>query len=225
MSQIKLIKALAMFGLFLSLTACSESYNGPVGDTPVTDVSRDTTEAPVAKTLYQKVLENGVPEIPLKKAFSYFDANKSKIKNKNYMTIIDFSQHSAQKRFYLIDMKTGAVDKILTAHGRGSDPEHTGRAKKFSNVAGSNMTSLGFMLTAERYSGEHGISLRLDGLQSSNSNARPRAIVIHGADYVDASRPKMGRSLGCPAVENRLIVSLVKKIENGSLLYSYYTGL
>lgn len=215
MSQTKFIKALAVFCLFLSLAACSKSYEGPVGDTPVTDVSRDTdgTEAPIAKTLFQKVVENGVPEIPLRKAFTYFDANKSKIQNKNYMTIIDFTQHSGQKRFYLIDMKTGAVDKLLTAHGRGSDPEHTGNARKFSNISGSNMTSLGFLLTAERYSGEHGISLRLDGLQSMNSNARPRAIVIHGADYVDGSRPKMGRSLGCPAVENRLIVSLVKKLK------------
>lgn len=224
MSQTKFIKALIMLGIAFSLTACSESYNGPVGDTPVTDVGRDG-ETPEAKTLFQKVLEKGVPEVPLRKAFNYFDANKSKIKNKNYMTIIDFSQHSGQKRFYLIDMKTGAVDKLLTSHGRGSDPEHTGIAKKFSNVSGSNMTSLGFMLTAERYIGEHGVSLRLDGLEGINSNARPRAIVIHGADYVDPSRPKMGRSLGCPAVENRLIVSLVKKIENGSLMYSYAKGL
>lgn len=223
MSQIKFFKTFLMLVVLFFLTACSESYNGPIADKPVTGDGRDgETEA---TTLFQKVLEKGVPEIPLKKAFDYYDAHKSIIKNKNYMVIIDFSQHSAQKRFFLIDMKSGAVDKILTAHGRGSDPDHSGIAKKFSNVSGSNMTSLGFMLTAERYVGDHGVSLRLDGLQSINSNARPRAIVIHGADYVDPSRPKMGRSLGCPAVENRLIVSLVKKIENGSLVYSYYTGL
>ncbi|MES2767975.1 MAG: murein L,D-transpeptidase catalytic domain family protein [Bdellovibrionota bacterium] len=224
MSHIKFIKTLIMLSLAFSLTACSESYDGPIAERPVTDEGRNG-EAPVTKTLFQKVLEKGVPEIPLRKAFDYFDANKNIIKNQKYMSIIDFSQHSGQKRFYLIDMSTGAVDKILTAHGRGSDPDHTGIPKKFSNVSSSNMTSLGFMLAAERYIGDHGVSLRLDGLESINSNARPRAIVIHGADYVDPSRPKMGRSLGCPAVENRLIVSLVKKIENGSLVYSYYTGL
>lgn len=209
------------------LASCSESYNGPIGERPVAadDGTTPERETPETQTLFEKVLKNGVPEIPLRKAFNYFDANKKIIKNRNYMVIIDFSQHSKKERFYLIDLKSGNVQKLLTAHGRGSDPQHDGYAKKFSNISGSNMTSLGFMLTAERYTGQHGTSLRLDGLESINSNARPRAIVIHGADYVDPSRPTMGRSLGCPAVENRWIVSLVKKIENGSLVYSYYTGL
>src|SRR5690606_8840533 len=169
--------------------------------------------------------EKGVPEIPLRKAFDYFDKNKSIIKNKNYMSIIDFSQHSGNKRYYLIDLKTGAVEALHTSHGKGSDPDHNGYADRFSNVSGSNMTSLGFMLTAERYVGKHGNSLRLDGLESINSNARQRAIVIHGASYVADGLQKMGRSLGCPAVENKFINSLIKKIENGSLVYSYYTGL
>lgn len=229
MSQIKFARTLVILIVGFFFVACSDGYDGPIGDRPVAaDGENDRapdTEAPEAATLFEKVKKNGVPEIPLRKAFDYFDANKSKIKNKNYMTIIDFSQHSKKERFYLIDLKTGKVQKLLTAHGRGSDPQHDGYAKKFSNASGSNMTSLGFMLTAERYTGQHGTSLRLDGLESINSNARPRAIVIHGADYVDPSRPVMGRSLGCPAVENRWIVSLIKKIENGSLLYSYYTGL
>lgn len=223
MVQSHFLKLFTVIGLLFFLTACSEGYNGPIADKPVP--ADDGDRSPIAKTLFQKVLEKGVPEIPLRKAFDYFDANKSKIKNKNYMTIIDFSQHSGRERFYLIDLKTGNVQKLLTSHGKGSDPQHDGYAKKFSNVSGSNMTSLGFMLTAERYNGKHGLSLRLDGLESINSNVRRRAIVIHGADYVDPSRPIMGRSLGCPAVEQRWIVSLIKKIENGSLLYSYYTGL
>ena len=208
-----------------SISACSESHDGPIADRPVADQTRDG-ETPEAITLLQKVIKNGVPEIPARKAFAYFDANKGIIKNKNYMTIIDFSQHSGNKRFYLIDMKTGAVDKILTAHGRGSDEAHSGFAKKFSNKSGSNMTSLGFMLAAEIFtSPNHGPALKLDGLENINSNVRNRLIIIHGADYVEGSRPKMGRSLGCPAVENRLVVSLIKKIQGGSLIYSYYTGL
>ena len=206
------------------MAACSDGYKGPIGDRPVVDGS-PSAESPEATTLFQKVLKNGVPEIPLRKAFAYFDANKKIIKNQKYLSIIDFSQHSGKERFYLIELKTGNVQKLLTSHGRGSDPQHDGYAKRFSNVSGSNMTSLGFMLTAERYTGKHGVSLRLDGLESINSNARPRAIVIHGADYVDPRRPIMGRSLGCPAIEKKWIASLIKKIENGSLIYSYYTGL
>lgn len=225
MTHIKFTQTLFVFFVALILTSCGNSSS--VYEQPVIDDGREleNPETPIAKTLFQKVLEKGVPEIPLRQAFDYFEKNKAQIKNQNYITIIDFTQHSVQKRFYLIDMKTGAVDKILTAHGKGSDSNHDGVATVFSNVSGSNATSLGFMLTAERYIGSHGISLRLDGLENINSNVRSRAIVIHGADYVDPNRPVMGRSLGCPAVENRLIVSLVKKIENGSLVYSYYKGL
>lgn len=225
MSQINFSRTLLMFGLVFTLAGCSQGYQGPIADKPVTNEGDRDADSPEATTLFDKVLKNGVPEVPLRKAFDYFDAHRNSIKNQNYMTIIDFSQHSGGKRFYLIDLKTGAVDKLLTAHGKGSDVDHDGNATVFSNTPNSNMTSLGFMITAERYIGEHGVSLRLDGLQTINSNVRVRAIVIHGADYVDPTRPIMGRSLGCPAVENRLIVSLVKKIENGSLLYSYYSGL
>ncbi len=220
----KLNRILVVALLAISVTACSDSYTGPVADRPIA-VDDGRSDTPVTKTLFEIVLEKGVPEIPLRQAFDYFDQNKKIIKNKNYMSIIDFSQHSGNKRYYLIDLKTGEVEALHTSHGRKSDPDHDGYADRFSNVVGSNMTSLGFMLTAERYVGNHGNSLRLDGLESINSNARKRAIVIHGASYVAEGLSKMGRSLGCPAVENRYINSLIKKIENGSLVYSYYTTL
>jgi hypothetical protein len=224
MSQIKFLKAFTLSIIALSFVACSNGNNPtPLANRTVTDEGGNGT--PEVKSLFQKVLENGVPEVPLRKAFDYFDAHKNIIKNQKYMSIIDFSQNSKNKRYYLIDLQKGLVDKILVAHGRASDPDHDGNATKFSNAPGSNMTSLGFMLTGERYIGEHGVSLRLDGLESLNSNVRKRAIVIHGADYVTPDLPVLGRSLGCPAVEPRLIVSLVKNIENGSLVYSYYSGL
>ena len=158
-----------------------------------------------------------VPTAALTNAVKYFDAHKTKIKNQKYLTIIDMSQHSGKKRMYVINLQTGAVNTYLAAHGRNSDPNDTGYATKFSNEDGSRMTSLGFYLTGSRYSGSHGTSMYLNGLESTNSNAMERAIVMHGADYVTPSHT--GRSWGCPAVEPRYIAGLVNILENGSLLY------
>ncbi|UXR64006.1 murein L,D-transpeptidase catalytic domain family protein [Bdellovibrio bacteriovorus] len=94
-------------------------------------------------------------------------------------------QVSNNKRMYVVDMKTGLVTRYLTAHGKGSDPSHTGYAKKFSNVEGSNMSSIGMYVTGAEYSGKHGRSMRLIGLEKTNDQAMNRAIVVHGAWYVD----------------------------------------
>ena len=152
------------------------------------------------------------------KLLKYFHQNHQKIANKNYLSLFDLSQNSSKQRYHLIDLKSGKVTSYLSAHGKGSDPDHDGIATIFSNKSGSHMTSLGFYLTAEKYIGSNGLSLRLDGLEKSNSNARPRAIVIHGADYVDPKRKKIGRSFGCPAFERKYAKSIIDKIAQGSLL-------
>lgn len=160
-----------------------------------------------------------VPEKLLLEAVAYYDANLDKIENKRVMGVIDYKQHNSKERFYIIDMESGRVETYLTAHGKNSDPDFDGYATKFSNVPDSNTTSLGFFLTAETYYGKNGYSLRLDGLSKTNSNARDRAIVIHGADYVSPG-PKIGRSYGCPAVEMRYHKELIDQIKDGSLLYA-----
>ena len=135
------------------------------------------------------------------------------------MGIIDFKQHNSKERFYIIDMESGRVESYLTAHGKNSDPDYDGYATKFSNTPDSLMSSLGFYLTAETYYGQNGYSLRLDGLSSTNSNARARAIVIHGADYVKPGK-KIGRSYGCPALEMRYHQDLIDRLKGGALLYA-----
>lgn len=160
-----------------------------------------------------------VPTTPLTQALTYFKANKAKIKNQNYITIFDASQKSSKKRLYVINMKTGAVGTYLVAHGKGSDTNNDGYAEKFSNTPGSNMSSLGFYLTGVTYNGSHGLSLRLHGLQSTNSNAYSRAIVMHGADYVNPTHT--GRSWGCPAVEMKYRSTLFPILKGSSLLYIY----
>lgn len=160
-----------------------------------------------------------VPAKLLQEAVAYYDANLERIENQRVMGVIDYKQHNSKERFYIIDMESGRVEAYLTAHGKNSDPNFDGYATKFSNVPDSNTTSLGFFLTAETYYGKNGYSLRLDGLSSTNSNARSRAIVIHGADYVTPG-PKIGRSYGCPAVEMRYHQELIDQIKGGSLLYA-----
>ena len=156
----------------------------------------------------------------LKKAVDYYYANVKKIKNKDVIVVIDFSKNSSKERFYIIDMTTGNVEKYLTAHGRNSDPNHDGLATKFSNVLNSNQSSLGFYLTAETYNGKHGYSLRLDGLSTSNSNARKRDIVIHKADYVGYGLGRIGRSNGCPALDPKYSRDIIDRIKGGALIYA-----
>lgn len=161
-----------------------------------------------------------VPNKPLEQAVRYYDVNRSKIKNLRYVTIVDFTQRASAQRMYVIDMSTGAVRRFLASAGRASDPDNDGWATKFSNTSGSNMTSLGFYLTGGLYYGGNGRSMYMHGLETSNSNAYRRAIVMHGADYVTPGWA--GRSLGCPAIEQKYVNDLLPKLQGGSLMYHYY---
>lgn len=202
------------------IAAPSPETEKPVEAAPEQPVSYPVTEKETILKNYDFVdPEHVVPYKSLEYALLYFDKNKSKFKNTDYISVINFSQSSKEKRFYIISMKSGKVWAIRVAHGKGSDSDHDGYAEKFSNTSGSNASSLGIYRTAETYTGKNGLSLRLDGLSSTNSRARSRAIVIHGASYVKEKSVIQGRSWGCPAValENRDAV--LKYLKNGSLLY------
>lgn len=161
-----------------------------------------------------------VPYKSLEDALLYFHQNKSHFQNTDYISVINFAQSSKEKRFYIINMKSGTVWAIHVAHGKGSDPDHDGYADTFSNTSGSNASSLGVYRTAETYDGSHGLSLKLDGLSSTNSKARQRAIVIHGASYVKEASVIQGRSWGCPAVTMEYRDAVIKYLKNGSLLFA-----
>lgn len=161
-----------------------------------------------------------VPDKLLAEALAYYQDNLSKISNKKYLSVIDFSAHSSQARFFIINMDSGAVFPFHVAHGSGSDANHDGYADKFSNTPGSNASSLGYYMTAETYSGKNGYSLRLDGLSSTNSKARARAVVVHGAKYVYDSETKAGRSQGCPAVSMANRTKVIDMIKGGSIIFA-----
>ncbi len=140
------------------------------------------------------------------------------------LVVVDFAKPSTEKRLYIIDLKSGGVEALLTAHGRGSDSDHDGRAESFSSTEGSRASTLGAYLTTTRYFGQHGLSLKLRGLDPQTANAEARAVVLHSADYmrVDyiARHGRPGRSWGCFVVEPRLIEDVVKQLEGGGLIYA-----
>lgn len=204
-------------------TELSSNTQPPVGlTTPTDDKALDIDRILSA---YPKVdPTHKIPSNLLAKALDYYDSNASRISNRNYLSVIDFSAKSTKPRLFIINMKSGDVWALHMAHGKGSDSNHDGFAEKFSNAGGSNASSLGFYLTAETYSGNHGLSLRLDGLSSTNSNARDRAVVIHGADYVADSAVIQGRSWGCPAVSMNNRTEVINRLKGGSLIYAGLSG-
>ncbi len=184
------------------------------------DTGAGTTYDGPTSNAYSYVDQEGkVPRHLLTKALNFFDQNKAKLANQDYIVVIDYKQHNSKERFYLIDMVSGKAESYLVAHGKGSDPGLSGYSTKFSNTADSLMTSLGFFITGETYYGSNGFSLKLDGQSSTNSNARARAIVIHGAEYVSPG-DIIGRSWGCPALEMRYHEEIIEKIKGGALVYS-----
>ena len=161
-----------------------------------------------------------IPKTLLLDAVAFFDSNKAKIKNRNYLTVVDFSKHSGKQRLFVVNMTSGDVSAYVVAHGSGSDPGNTGYATRFSNVNNSNETSLGYYITGETYDGKHGNSMRLDGVSSTDSNARARAIVMHGADYVGEGRSRQGRSWGCLAMPPNEKDGVIAKLKGGSVIYA-----
>ena len=145
---------------------------------------------------------------------------------KDLLTIIDFSLSSRVKRLWIIDMvQNKIILNTLVAHGKNSGENF---ANQFSNINESNKSSLGFFATGEVYQGKHGLSLKLDGLEKGvNDNARQRAIVIHGADYVSEdflkNHSRLGKSHGCPAVPMGQSKKIIETIKNKSCLFIYYS--
>lgn len=134
------------------------------------------------------------------------------------------SQPSVNKRLYVIDLvKRQLLYHTYVAHGRNSGDLY---ADKFSNEISSYQSSLGFYQTLGTYQGKHGLSLKLQGLESGfNTNALSRAVVMHGADYVSEDFIKkigrLGRSFGCPAIPYNVHKAIIETIKNGACLFVY----
>ncbi len=152
----------------------------------------------------------------------------SLIWSRDVIAIADFGLPSSAPRFFLVDMLRGTVTSLLVAHGRGSDPDHSGMLQSFSNVVGSLATSEGAYLIGQAYEGIHGPSRRLIGLDPTNDHAEERAIVIHSASYANAEmiaqQGKLGRSDGCFAFGEQDIALVLARLGYGRLLYAGRSG-
>jgi hypothetical protein len=140
------------------------------------------------------------------------------------IAIADFAAPSATPRLHLVDLASRETTTVLVAHGRGSDPEHTGWLQHFSNDPGSYASCDGAFLAADYYVGKHGQSQRLIGLDPTNDNALDRAIVIHSAWYADpqvaASHGQLGRSEGCFAVSESDLDRVFALLGPGRMLFA-----
>ena len=145
--------------------------------------------------------------------------------SKSILSICDFSQSSRNKRLYVIDMEgKKLLYNTYVAHGRNSGAEF---ATSFSNKAESLKSSLGFYITQGTYTGSHGLSLKIEGLEKGfNNNAQKRNIVIHGCDYTNdpfvRGNAYCGRSFGCPALPAQQSSNIIQTLKEGTCLFIYH---
>jgi hypothetical protein len=150
--------------------------------------------------------------------------NSHQVGPRDTMGVVDFSLPSSEPRFHLVDLMSGSVDSHLVAHGRGSDPDHSGFVERFSNEMHSYATSNGTYVTGDYYDGKYGLSMKVRGLDWSNYNAEPRAIVIHNAWYAEDDmiplHGKLGRSEGCFAMSRDSQYAVMRKLAGGRMIYA-----
>lgn len=161
----------------------------------------------------------------LQEALAALDFHSRLVAQRDRIMLVDFSQPSREPRMQLVDVAGGRIERTwLVSHGSGSDPAATGMLQHFSNEPGSNASSRGAYLTANPYYGKHGLSQRLIGLDPTNNMALDRAIVLHGADYVNpaliASQGRIGRSQGCFAVEQAEVATVMEVLGQGRMIYA-----
>ncbi|WP_298745100.1 murein L,D-transpeptidase catalytic domain-containing protein [uncultured Brevundimonas sp.] len=160
------------------------------------------------------------------RALAALDIHAGRITARDRVYLVDFKKFSGDERLYEVDLHGGAVTLMRTTHGRGSDPSHTGFAQQFSNTPDSYMSSVGAYVTAgASWGAQQGPNVLLDGLEYTNSLARERAIIVHGADYADpaflAREGKLGRSYGCFSVAHHDLPILRERMGEGRLLFAW----
>jgi len=216
-----------VFGLvFHSQSSSTVSAQQPIETATalVSNAATETTPAAVAKAtdIFLQLAANVGQTAPARHLIDYKLKNDS-TSQPRYWAIVNFDQPSTSKRLYVFDTVEKKVNAYYVAHGRGSEGSRDdGIADVFSNQNHSNSSSLGIYRTLGEYNGQHGRSLRLEGLEASNSNVLTRGVVMHTADYVSESfirqTGRLGRSEGCFAVEKSVGDALINELKNGAYI-------
>ncbi len=151
---------------------------------------------------------------------AHTNAVKAGLTKSPLVAYVDFTKPSTEKRFFIYDTQNHTqVYSTYTAHGSGSGMGAYPRV--FSNVPGTKASSLGTYITLSTYSGKHGTSLRIKGLDAGfNTNAYARSIVVHSASY--AGPGKTGHSWGCFALPVKDTPTVLNYIKNGVVIFAYY---
>ena len=188
-------------------------------------VGSDTTKAAPTASAPAAFLElaSAVGETEPAKRLIEYKLKNDPSSRERYWAIVDFNQPSTSKRLYVFDAVEKKVERYYVAHGRGSEGTAGNNIPAiFSNQSGSNSSSLGIYRALDEYNGHHGRSLRLEGLEPTNSNALSRAVVMHTADYVSDAfireTGRIGRSEGCFAVERSVGDTLIDELKDGAYI-------
>jgi hypothetical protein len=208
-------------GLILSSAAMSQVLPGVLTPQP-TGPAAPATLTPVPARPIVPTAPAGIDPALFARAKAALDQHG--IVPRDAIGIADFSSPSSEQRFHVVDLQNGAVESHLVCHGRGSDPSHSGFLERFSNDFGSYATSSGTYVTDDYYYGKYGLSLRVRGLDWTNNNAEPRAIVIHHAWYAEPEMIQqhgmLGRSEGCFAMPQTSQDKVMRRLAGGRMIYA-----
>jgi len=207
-------------GLILSSAAASQTLPGLL--VPPATGTGTPNPVPVAPQPQVPAAPAGIDPQLFARAKAALDSHQ--IAARDAIGIADFSRPSSEPRFHVVDLQNGTVESHLVCHGRGSDPAHSGYLERFSNAFGSYATSEGAYVTDDYYYGKYGLSLRVRGLDWTNNNAEPRAIVIHHAWYAEPEMIQqhgmLGRSEGCFAMPKASQDKVMRRLAGGRMIYA-----
>lgn len=139
------------------------------------------------------------------------------------LMVVDFSKPAYEKRLYILDWKTGAVEAYHVSHGRGSAlNERSYHAKRFTNLVGSGTSSVGAYVGGQQYTSPRwGLALRLQGLDATNNRALERTIVFHANQtFFDKGRNIFGWSCGCFMMDTADLPRAIQVLMEGGFLYA-----
>lgn len=180
----------------------------------------------IAVFVIKQFIPNDVPS----NISEIYDYCKDNGYSTEYCFLTDFSKPSGIKRFYIYSFKENKIiDKSLCAHGLGRN--YNIFKTTFSNEKGSYYSSLGkYEVGNLRAMKNPNILFKegynLFGLDSTNSNALERGILIHkgNPEFETFPLPCLPVSKGCYAVSNSMMehIEVIKKqSDKPILLYAY----